>query len=105
MSNKRRICIWAYPFVMVLILLLITSVSLASKREESGHRDIDIDSVKNDEEFAALFPEYTIRFTGLLEREVEMPFSSIILDFGDHVETRSIRGVRTDVEIGDLNDT
>ena len=90
---------------MVLILLLSASVSLASKRDDSGHRDIDIDSVKNDEEFAALFPEYTIRFTGLLQREVEMPFSTIILDYEDYVETRSIRGMRTDGETIDIQYT
>jgi DMSO/TMAO reductase YedYZ molybdopterin-dependent catalytic subunit len=90
---------------MAVILLLSVSVSLGSKREESGNRDINIDNITTDEEFAALFPEYSIRFTGLLEAEVEMPLSTIVRDFGEHVETRSIRGVRTDGENVDIQYT
>jgi DMSO/TMAO reductase YedYZ molybdopterin-dependent catalytic subunit len=91
--------------IAAAVLLISAPVVLASKdgKETQGH--IDIDNVGSDEEFAALFPDYVIRFTGLVDRDVEISFSDIIRDYGDRVDTRVIRGERTDGETVDIEYT
>lgn len=88
-----------------LLLLLSSSLALASKDEKASYRGIDIDRVRSDEEFAALFPDYTLRFTGLLEQDVEIPFSDVIRDYGDRAETVTVRGLRTDEETVEIEYT
>ncbi len=94
----HRISLRIPLFLVVLLLFLTSSLALASKGEKELYNGIDIDKIKSDEEFAALFPDYTLRFTGLVEEEVEITFSEIIGNYSDRVETRTVKGVRTDNE-------
>ena len=98
MIYRRRIETRITLLLTVLMLLMSASLSLASKNEDTGYKGIDIDKVKTDEEFASLFPDYTLRFTGLLERDEEIPFSAVVAEYGDLVETKTVRGLRTDGE-------
>ena len=98
-------------YVLSLLLLLIAMSapyawgSKDEKKEAKRYGEIDIDAIKNDEQFAALFPEYVIRFTGLVEEERTWTFQDIIKAYGDRAETRTISGTRTDGEMIEIKYT
>ena len=105
MNTTARIFLRIPLLLIALLLYLTSSPSLASKGEKNTYVGIDIDKIKYNEEFAALFPDYTLRFTGLVDQEVEIPFFDIIRDYGDRIETQTVRGLRTDEETVEIQYT
>ena len=91
--------------LLVSYLCLSVPPVFASKDEKNVYEGIDIDKIRSDKEFAALFPEYTLRFTGLVEEEREIAFSDIISNYSDRVVTRTMEGVRTDGETVEIEYT
>ena len=102
----RQRSITRIPLLLtVLMFLMSASFSLASKDKDEDYKGIDIDKVNTDEEFASLFPDYILRFTGLLERDVEIPFSVIAAKYSNSVETKTVQGLRTDGETVEIQYT
>lgn len=70
-----------FMFLFALALLGPSLTHASGKRKGKDAFDptsVNIESVQNDEEFARLLPEYSMRFTGLLDRELEISFSYMV---------------------------
>lgn len=67
--------------------------------------DINVDLIKDDIEFAASIPEIKMKFTGMLENELEITFLDIVTRFKDKTIDFSATGERSDGEIISVNYT
>jgi len=76
-----------------------------NSKETFDPESVNIESVENDEEFARLLPEYSMRFTGLVDREMETAFSTIVSELSGEVEEKVFRGTRSDGESIELEYT
>jgi DMSO/TMAO reductase YedYZ molybdopterin-dependent catalytic subunit len=99
--NLRK-CLFSSLFVFLAIGLPLAQ---ASKDGSKGLQSVDIDKVKNDEQFAELYPDYRIRFTGLIEEERELTLKDIVTLHKNQIETRTFEGTRTDGETIELSYT
>jgi hypothetical protein len=75
-------------FLLFFVLLGPHFTQASGKRNGNKAFDpesLNIESVKNDEEFADLLPEYSIQFTGLVDREMETTFSTIVRELSEAV--------------------
>jgi len=85
------------------VILLSGSVVFAgsggSGKGSFNPKKINIDKIESDQEFAEAIPEYSIRFTGSIDRQKEITFQEIVSSFSDMVESKTFRGTRTDEEV------
>jgi DMSO/TMAO reductase YedYZ molybdopterin-dependent catalytic subunit len=95
-----------YLYSVLLVFLAIgIHLAWASKDGSKGYESVDIDKIENDEQFAALYPDYRIRITGLVEEERELTLEEIVTRYRSTIETRSFQGTRTDGETIELSYT
>jgi DMSO/TMAO reductase YedYZ molybdopterin-dependent catalytic subunit len=88
-----------------VVLGIALPFAWASKDGSKGYKGVDIDKIKNDEQFADLYAEYRIRFRGLIEEEREVTLKDIVTQYKKYIETRTFEGMRSDGETIELSYT
>ncbi len=71
----------------VVFFVLYTANSYAGKsRRGFKYSEIDVDSIKNDGEYATAIPDYKLVITGLVKEQMIYSFVDIIDEFGAYSE-------------------